>query len=95
MHSNPFLFYLDVIVCGSIQNILLFFNIKEDVHYINGELTFLYNYTNLRIRSYDHMKVYLNFAKSICIKEDIEILWYRDSFVKLISDYSKRDYVYD
>ena len=91
------IYYLDVIMCGNINNILLCFNEqkKSDDNTI-PELFFIKNYCKEYIKTKKDIKKYINFAYKICIDNDIEIIWYKQflynnkyqSYIKLISEYS-------
>ena len=98
-------FYLDIIVCGTIENISGLFNKKRPLSYNkNTELWFLENYCNHPIDSADDVKKYINFVANICRDNDIEIIWYRPNdnyfctisapFVKLINNYSIEKFAY-
>jgi len=99
IYLENFAYYLDIIVCGTIENISHLFNKKQSLSYNkNSELWFLENYCNHPIDSEDDVKKYINFVADISRDNDIEIIWYKPNtkyfystsapFVKLIKDYS-------
>jgi len=91
------IYYLDVIMCGTINDMLMCFNEqKESNDNAITELFFLRNYCKEYIKTKKDIKKYINFAYKICIDNDIEIIWYKQflynnkyqSYIKLISEYS-------
>lgn len=93
------IYYLDLIMCGTINDMLMCFNEqKESNDNAIPELFFLRNYCKNSINKNEYtkeeIKKYFNFAHTICIDNNIEILWYKMIFInkrqpyrKLVSEY--------
>lgn len=108
MNNQLLSYFLDVILVGNISYIFKYYE-KDDefqkTNFRNAEQIMIENYTNKDIRTKDDIKNYLNFCKSICIKENIEIIWYKPSvwvnykrsipYTKLISEYCNAFFSYE
>ena len=100
-------FYLDVIMCGSTEQLLVVFSRLQEPNkvYKNPELYFLENYAKRVIETQEDVKKYLNFAKDKCIESNIEIIWYRPydcisfprtiPYTNLISEYCNAPFIYN
>jgi hypothetical protein len=100
-------YYLEVIICGNIENLLKYYDKNDHLPNSsrNSEQIMIENYTNKHIHTSEDIKNYMNFCKSICIKENIEIIWYRPydwvdynrsiPFTKLVSEYCNAFFVYE
>ena len=99
------IYYFDHIVCGSVENMLLFYTLKGTVPLLpTPEISLLQNYAGEKIVSKEEVKKHLNISKAICLKEGIEIIWYRPKdypfprtipFSKLISEYCVAFFSFD
>ena len=101
-------YYLDVILCGNIENMFTYFKnpaYNRKSYFRNTEQILLENYANADIHTREDVKLYMNFCKDICISEIVEIIWYRPDdwcvyyrtipFTKLISEYCSAHFVYN
>lgn len=98
-------YFLDIIVCGKIENMLLFFCGVKQKGDTNPERFWLDNYAKEPIHTKEDVKRHLNFANKICKENNIEIIWYRPydcisfprtiPYTKVISEYCNAYFVFE
>lgn len=93
------IYYSDLIMCGTIHDMLISFNKQKEFNdNAIPEIFFLKNYSKSSINKNEYtkeeIKKYFNFVHTICIDNNIEILWYKTIFInkrqpyrKLVSEY--------
>lgn len=73
-------YFLDVLVCGTIENMLKMFIIKEPHNKRAYELYLLECYLQRKFSKLkkDEVKEHMTFCLEVCKQNDIEFVWYRD-----------------
>jgi hypothetical protein len=101
---NDYNYYLDIVVCGKLEDMLLFFNGYKEPDDYRVEMFWLDQYANKRLTTKEEIKEWLTFAKQTCIEHDIEIIWYRPSdipfprtipYTKVLAEYCNAFFVYE
>jgi hypothetical protein len=71
-------YFLDILVCGSVDNMLKMFVVKDPGNKRAFEPYLIETYTNMKKLSKEQLKNHMAFCLEECKQNDIEFIWHRD-----------------
>lgn len=71
-------YFLDILVCGSVDNMLKMFVVKDPGNKRAFEPYLIETYTNMKKLSKEQLKNHMAFCLEECKRNDIEFIWHRD-----------------
>ena len=104
INSGEMPYFLDIIVCGTTNNMSMFYALQSKIDARYPEIFLIENYSNKKELTKDEIRANLNFSLDICIKNNIEFIWIRPESwksptrtnpnMKVIEEYCKEEFIW-